>query len=414
MIIWDIATEKSLNSYRNHTDYVRAGAINPASENVILSGGYDSENPIIPSPFDFTLKLLILDLIKMYDVRSNKEIMSLDHGSPLESLVFLPSGGIFLSAGGNDIKVWDAIAGGRQLMKISHHTKTVTSLCLSSDGRHLISGSLDRQVKFCNTTNYQLIHTMNYTNSVLSVGISKDSNTLVVGQVDGTLGIHTREQKSRDEKVEKVREKRRKQRNFREADEFIEKFKPERQAKYDRMLRKFEYSQALDSVLTRQCISMTPQVTVAGKFGLIPLKCLLTFLFNLLVMQELLRRQGLVSAFTNQSQDSLAKILTFFNKYISDGRFSRVLIDIVNVFIDVHEKSFLSLSTDVQKLIIELSRRIRVEEELTIEFLKLQGQLDMVMSAALGVQDDREVEAAPNKSKMIQSENAQRAAVIKL
>lgn len=46
-IIWDIATEKSLNSFRNHTDYVRAGAINPASENVILSGGYDSEWPII-------------------------------------------------------------------------------------------------------------------------------------------------------------------------------------------------------------------------------------------------------------------------------------------------------------------------------------------------------------------------------
>lgn len=204
----------------------------------------------------------------MYDVRSNKEIMSLDHGSPLESLVFLPSGGIFLSAGGNDIKVWDAIAGGRQLLKISHHTKTVTALCLSSDGRHLISGSLDRQVKFCNTTNYQLIHTMNYTNSILSVGISKDSNTLVVGQVDGTLGIHTREQKSQDEKLEKVREKRRKQRNYREADEFIEKFKPERQAKYDRMLRKFEYSQALDSVLTRYCVTATPQVTVAGKFAL--------------------------------------------------------------------------------------------------------------------------------------------------
>lgn len=131
-------------------------------------------------------------------------------------------------------------------------------------------------------------------------------------------------------------------------------------------------------------------------------------------MQELLRRQGLVSAFTNQSQDSLAKILSFFNKYISDGRFSRVLIDIINVFIDVHEKSFLSLSTDVQKMIIELGRRIRDEEKLTIEFLKLQGQLDMVMSAASGVQDDREVETAPSKSKMIQSESAKRAAIIKL
>lgn len=375
VIVWDISTEKSINSFRFHSDYVRAGAVNPASENIILSGSYDNT-------------------IKMYDIRTSKEVMSLSHGSPLESLVFLPTGGIFISAGGTEVKVWDAVSGGRQLMNISQHTKAVTCLQVSADGRHLVSGSLDRQVKFFNTTNYQMVHKMNYTNSILSLGLSRDSNTLVIGQVDGTLGIHTRELGKKKDKAEKTREKRRKQRNFRAADEFVPLSKPEKEAKHDRLLRQFEYTAALDSVLIRYFTNNAPQVTVA-------------------VMQELMRRQGLTTAFSNRTQDSLAKIITFFNKYISDGRFTRVLIDIANIFLDVHEKSFLSLSADVQKLVIELCRRITVEEELTVEFLKLQGCLDMVMSAAAGVKEDNEI-IISEQSKLHPSENAQRAAVIGL
>lgn len=377
-IVWDIATEKSINSFREHTDYVRAGAINPVSENVILSGSYDNT-------------------IKMYDIRSSKCVMSLTHGSPLESLVFLPTGGIFASSGDTDIKVWDVVAGGRQLMKLSQHTKAITCLQVTSDGRHLISGSLDRQVKFYNTTNYQTVHKLSYTNSILSLGVSKDNNTLVVGQVDGTLGVHRREQRFDDEKTEKVREKRRKRRNLKVADELVEKFKPEKQSKHDHLLRKFEYSLALDSVMARYFVYKSPQVTVA-------------------VMQELMRRNALAIAFSNRTQDSIAKIVTFFNKYISDGRFTRVLIDVVNIFLDVYEKAFLSLTADVQQLIIELCRRVQVEEELTIEFLKLKGSLDMVMCAASGAKEDQEDQEPEHLqiSRLHPSDNAKNATVINL
>ena len=376
-ILWDIATEKSINSFREHTDYVRAGAINPVSENVILSGSYDNT-------------------IKMYDIRSSKCVMSLTHGSPLESLVFLPTGGIFVSAGGTDMKVWDVVAGGRQLTQLSQHTKAITCLQVTSDGRHLISGSLDRQVKFYNTTNYQTIHKLSYTNSILSLGVSKDNSTLVVGQVDGTLGIHRREQKFEDEKTKKMREKRRKRRNFRDADDFIEKLKPEKKPKYDHMLRKFEYSLALDSVLDRRCVNKTPEVTVA-------------------VMQELIRRNALTIAFSKRTQESIAKIVTFLNKYISDGRFTRVLIDVANIFLDVYENNFLSLSSSVQRLIIEMCRRIRVEEEMTIEFLKLKGALEMVMNAAAGAKEDQEQELQiVQPSRLHPSDGAKHATVIKL
>jgi U3 small nucleolar RNA-associated protein 15 len=373
---WDLATEKSILNFREHSDYVRAGAINPVSDDIILSGGYDGQ-------------------IKMLDTRSKTCAINMNHGAPIESLLFLPSGGIIVSSGGSDIKIWDAIAGGRQLMTVSQHTKTVTCLKTTSDGRHLISGSLDRHVKFFNTTNYQCVHSSDYANSVLSVGISKDDDTLAVGTVDGTISVHRREQKVSKEKAEPKRERKSRFQSYKLADEFVEKAKKVQLEKHDRLLRKFEYSQALSTVLSRHCMNRTPEVTVA-------------------LMQELMRRQGLETAFANRSQDSIGRILTFFNKYLSDSRFTRTLIDIVNIFLNVYEDSFHTLTPEIQRLIIQLHRRIKQEEELTLEFLKLQGELDIIMNAATGVSEDQQLQLSANEKKLEPSINAQKASVIKV
>lgn len=61
-------------------DYVRAGAISPVSTDIILSGGYDN-------------------IVRMYDTRINNSVFNMDHGAPVESVLFLPTGGVFLSAG---------------------------------------------------------------------------------------------------------------------------------------------------------------------------------------------------------------------------------------------------------------------------------------------------------------------------
>lgn len=61
-------------------DYVRAGAISPVSTDIILSGGYDN-------------------IVRMYDTRINASVFNMDHGAPVESVLFLPTGGVFLSAG---------------------------------------------------------------------------------------------------------------------------------------------------------------------------------------------------------------------------------------------------------------------------------------------------------------------------
>ncbi len=99
-------------------------------------------------------------------------------------------------------------------------------------------------------------------------------------------------------------------------------------------------------------------------------------------MHELLKRNGLVQAFSNRTQESLAKLVTFFNKYVSDYRFTRNLLDIIDIFIRVVEPNFMLLSPKVQGLLAELSRRLAVEEELTRDFLKLDGQIEMIINAS--------------------------------
>lgn len=374
--LWDIGTEKVLTTFSDHKDYVRAGAVNPVSATTLLSGGYDQ-------------------VVKMYDSRTESCVMSLNHGAPIESLLFLPSGSVIVSAGGTEIKFWDAIGGGRLLGQISQHTKTVTSLCVANKGRHLITGSLDQQVKFFNIFNYQMVHNINYTSPIMSIGVSKDNGTLAVGQVNGTIAVHRRDAKSDDAKANEIREKRRKFRKFKLADDLIEPPTTKGQLKsYDVSLRKFEYSKALDKVMSRYCVNKTPEVTVA-------------------LMHELLKRNGLVQAFSNRTQESLAKLVTFFNKYVSDSRFTRVLLDIIDVFVEVIEPDFMKLSPDVQRLVVELNRRLGVEEELTCEFLKLEGQLEMLINAS-EITEEQDVVDLTDAEILRPSENAQKSKVIEV
>ena len=151
--LWDIPTEKRIISFDEHTEYVRSGACSPVSPDIFISGSYDKT-------------------VQMYDARMNKKLFTVNHGAPVESLLFLPSGAIFLSAGGTEIRVWDALSGGKLLAKISQHHKTITCLRIASNGRRILSGSLDSHVKIYDAGTYKTVHTLDYPNAVLSLGIS--------------------------------------------------------------------------------------------------------------------------------------------------------------------------------------------------------------------------------------------------
>lgn len=343
--LWDVATEKDVETFSGHGDYIRSGAVSPVVPDIILSGGYDN-------------------VVNMYDTRTNSTVLSVNHGSPVDSLLFLPSGGIFLSAGGTDIKAWDAFAGGKLLASFSQHHKTITCLRLASNGKRLMSGSLDRHVKIYDVATFETVHTLDYPNSILSLAVSKNDDTVVVGMVDGLVSIRRREEQIKPEKPEKKIVSYRYVSHKRTTDNTIisERVK-EVQAKYDIHLRKFEYNKALDSVLVPYVINKKPSATVG-------------------VLQELMKRKALNRVIAGRDAKSLTSLLRFLIKYISDYRFTRVLLEVTHVLLDVYEDVLHLQSPEVMKMFMCLQQRVQDEQELAEDLAHLQGALQLLLAGA--------------------------------
>lgn len=366
--VWDLSTEKVVNDIQGHTDYVRAGCTSPVSPHLLISAGYDHT-------------------CRMHDTRTpSGSVMEVNHESPVESVLYLPSGGIFVSAGGTEIKVWDAMSGGKLLTRIAQHHKTVTCLKLASNGKRLLSGSLDHSIKFYDVTNYECVHSINYPNSVLSLGISADDETLVAGMVDGLVSIR-RMGSEKEDVVEEVQGTKEWVKDH--VDEVVPEHKRTHQEQVDRYLRHFEYSKALDCTLVPFVVNRNPQLTIS-------------------VLQELIRRKGLARTLSGRSHNSLAKLLRFFNRYMSDYRFTRVILDSFNILLDVYEDTMHTFSSDILNLFKNLASKLKQEEHVTYECLRVQGAVDLLISNA------SYVSKKTYKDDLKQSESAKKLDAIKV
>lgn len=368
--MWDIPSEKCLNTFGNHTDYVRAGCVSPIAPNIVLSGGYDG-------------------IIKMYDTRTDKTTFEVKHGSPIESLLFLPTGGIFISAGGTEIKVWDALMNGKLFANISQHTKTVTSLKLASNGRRLMSGSLDRHIKIYDVSSYQVVHNVDFPNAVLSVGISPNDTTLVAGMVDGLVSISRRQEENITEetKTRKIKQAYTENR----FDQVIYESKHQAQQRFDKYLRKYEYSKALSEVMRDFFLNKSPHITCA-------------------LINELHRRKGLERALIGRDQKFIYKFVRYLTRYIGDARYTSVLLDATEVLLDVYEDKIGDFSPELSKAFIDLASRMEEEENLSLECLNVQGAYELILAGASIQSSD--IAAERNTEILIPSENANEHSII--
>lgn len=301
--LWDIPNSVQLTTYCEHTDYVRCGTTSKLNPDLFVTGSYDHT-------------------VKVFDARTDRSVMSMDHGQPVESVLLFPSEGLLVSAGGRYVKVWDILKGGQPLVSLKNHHKTVTCLCLSSSGQRLLSGSLDRHVKVYNTATYKVVHNFDYAASILSVALAPEDAAVVVGMANGVLSV--RQRKSTEEKpgarnVKRQRPSYRvfvKGRNYAPKQEDFLVSKPVRiqLEKYDKQLKSFQVSKALDTVLEPSIRTKTPEVTVA-------------------VMQELNRRGTLKNALAGRDEKSLSALLSFLIGHVVDPRFSPVLVNVAEMIL---------------------------------------------------------------------------------
>lgn len=250
---WDISEGKQVARLDGHSDYVRAAACSPSSEATWLSGAYDHT-------------------VKLWDVRAKEAVMEFTHGAPVEDLAFFPSGSIAVTAGGNQLCVWDLV-GGKLLRRLSNHQKTVTSVLVSpmtganGGAPRLLSGSLDGHVKVYELDSYKVTHASKYPAPILSMGLSPDCGLLAVGMADGNLSVrkHARPVGTGgDVTLSRAARNRGKihlnassyryfirgqNEKAAKSDYVVARQRKAKLAPYDKLLRRFRYSDALDAAL---------------------------------------------------------------------------------------------------------------------------------------------------------------------
>uniref|UniRef100_A0A8C9LEV3 U3 small nucleolar RNA-associated protein 15 homolog n=1 Tax=Pavo cristatus TaxID=9049 RepID=A0A8C9LEV3_PAVCR len=346
--LWDIPSATEIVSYSEHSDYVRCGCASKLNGDVFVTGSYDHT-------------------VKVFDARTKSSVMTIEHGHPVESVLLFPSGGLLVSAGGRYVKVWDVLKGGQLLVSLKNHHKTVTCLCLNSSGQRLLSGSLDRHVKIYSTTSYKVVHSFNYATSILSLALSPEDETIIVGMTNGVLNVKHRKPEESKEKPQKKRQPA--YRTYVKGRNYMpkqvrrsEQIKPGRciLRKYDKLLKSFQSSKALDAVLEPHIRLYTPEVTVA-------------------VMQELNRRGTLRSALAGRDEKQISLLLTFVTRRVIEPRFTPVLITVADMITDIYQP-VVGQSALVDKQFLRLQEAIGREIDYQEELLEVLGMMDALFA----------------------------------
>jgi len=351
---WDIAAETEMACSKEHTDYIRSVATSPATANITLTGSYDHT-------------------LRVHDWRSGDTVVSMDHGDPVEAVLALPGGGLLLSAGSQTVKVWDVLAGGRLLTTLHHHHKTVTCMALASNKQRLLTAGLDRLVKVYDIASYSVVASLDYPSGILSMAISPDDSVLAVGMQDGLLSMERRKPEQTPETAAKTKKASAKKPAFqyrlharmhapRPDDAVINHTSKPHLPKYDKMLKRFEYSKALDAVLDLRVRTKSPEEVVA-------------------VLKELIRRSGLRGALAGRDIKSLGNLLKFLQKNLSNPNFMPSLVDVASILLDVYADQ-IGHWPDLEELLLRLKDTLDQEVCYQRELFELMGGMDTLFAAA--------------------------------
>ncbi|XP_040565487.1 U3 small nucleolar RNA-associated protein 15 homolog [Lepeophtheirus salmonis] len=350
-ILWDIPTGESVFK-GEHNDYVRSGDASPVSSHLYASGSYDHT-------------------IKLWDKRQSTPVVTLDHGSPVEDILFLQGGALLASAGGHHVILWDLTAG-KYLAKMSPHSKTITSLSTSNNGTRIVSASLDRKVVFSDiTSTFKPVFSLSSPSPLLRVAVSPDDKLICTGSSDGLVQfLHRRAPEISESELLFMKRKEKNKylthMNFKPSvgDMVVPEFEYAhgRENKFDMYLRKFEFSKALDSVLRMYIQKKHPQYTYS-------------------VLKELKRRKMLSLAIAGRDDKSLGLLLTFATNNVNKMEYASLIHEVIEIVADLYADKF-GVYPTLDKAFDLIRKKVEREAKNMQTLMELKGSLSMMLSAA--------------------------------
>ncbi|KAL2323601.1 hypothetical protein Fmac_027980 [Flemingia macrophylla] len=372
--LWDVAEETPIVDFLGHKDYVRCGDSSPVNSDLFVTGSYDH-------------------VVKLWDarVRDSKSSLHVNHGAPVQDVVFLPSGGMVATAGGNSVKLWDLIGGGKLVYSMESHNKTVTSICLGRIGRdsgedsnqfRIMSVGLDGYLKVFDYGALKVTHSIRFPAPLLSVGYSQDCSTRVIGTSNGVIYASKRKVKQVEkEKVsesslfwriaplERTEKKVLRPSHFRyfhrgqgekpsEGDYLVMRPKKVKLAEHDKLLNKFRHADALISVLE----SKNPGNVLA-------------------VMEELVARRKLLKCVSNLDAEKLELLLVFLHKYCTSPRYSSLLMGFTKKVLEMRADEIRD-SEALKRHVRNLKRSVEEEIRVQMSLQEIQGIISPLLKIA--------------------------------
>ena len=312
--------------------------------------------------------------MKLWDPRaSSASLLTLDHGAPVESAIFLKNSSIIVSAGANYIRVWDILAGGKLMSSVSHHLKLITCIHYDAARNRILTGSLDKTVKILSAETFELDYGINYAAPVLSLALSPDHECLAVGMASGLLDIKLRTSEIDHEteklKLSKSSSTASKKEIYPNSKEFFLRRgtstdlptetlriapKHKKLATHDKYLKRFQYKKALDHVVEKGTI-----IAIIG------------------VMEEIRSRNAFEACFSHRTEQAILPFARFMLKHITNPNYSHLICAFCEIILDMNAK-LLGQSSDFDEVFLKLSTRLHVELSLQRDIYGLLGAISLI------------------------------------
>ncbi|KAG8459254.1 hypothetical protein KFE25_014099 [Diacronema lutheri] len=388
IVVWDVGARAVRTRLAGHTDRIRA-----------LSG-YEAESALLAScGHDHTARL--------WDARSGKAVMTLQHAHPVEAVLVLPGGALVATAAGNGVHVWDLVAGGRAVASSANHAKTVMALCLTADRRSLLSAGLDGQLKVYDVGDFNVQASTRLGAPCLAAILTPADTHLLTAHSDTSVVVRRRgvgasagaaggdgallglpastgvtpgaaerlagfggvpgavvPPRARSEQhlgtnPGTYRYFLRGGRHLPAQGDFVVGARKEaRLAPYDRSLRKFRYKEALDEALKAH----EPAIVAA-------------------VIEELVQRGGLRLALSSRDDLSLEPMLRFLARNVASPNLARTCARVANLLLELYDES--AWGSEMNSSLLLRLRHV-IEQELASQqaLTRLAGAIEALVANA--------------------------------
>lgn len=364
--VWDLAEGKSLHTFTEATDYVRAQNGSPSSPHVWLTGSVDQK-------------------ARLYDLRSCKVVFTLDQQSQVDDVHFLSGGSRVITVGGPEVRIWDLFAGGQLIKSFTCHAKAATSAAVDYSRNRLATSGLDGYVKIHDLASFQTHGVLSVGSPVLSLDVSADGHQFGLGLADGGVSVlssRIRLPGQRDATVklddpdddfvgwgrgfkrenEHVGFLSNSQRYFNrgptvkpsELDVVIEHAPVPKLDEYDKHLKAFDHSRSLDAALDTK----NPSIVLA-------------------VIDELTIRGALVVAISGRDYVGLCPLLEFIEKNLRRSSFTKKLVFLLNIIIDMYA-SHIGSCAIADRHITKIQKLVTNEVKFCRDLMAIQGGVEMV------------------------------------